>query len=347
MGFRAVFAGPFVEARATGQRRFASTSRTSAPRVRRRVPRGAAASMPAVLPSKKSSRLLSLSPPAVLLALCFPNVSVLRSSPSRSSRFSRRSTVCRGDRRSCPGSSSAPRSGSSSIPWIAYTVHRFGGVRLAARGPRSRDRGGPVRGPVRPHGVSLRGRPPARGRGSRRDVRRRVGRAGGLPDLRLGLRRLPLEPPREPARGRPRPPRHRRARRRVSDVVPRRGPERGALRRLDEACPAMPGSGGSSPRRSARPGRGGRAPGGPRPSDEALRVGVVQPNVEQDLRWDARDGGAHPVATSWSRRARSAAQTVRPRPLARERVPVRVVVQPSRTASASGASAASSTSRSS
>jgi apolipoprotein N-acyltransferase len=90
--------------------------------------------MRSLLPSRKSSRLLFSLASGVLLALCFPNFSVLPLLPvalipllAALSGLGWRSAFL-------PGFVFGAGFWLVSIPWIAYTVHRFGGVGLPLAG---------------------------------------------------------------------------------------------------------------------------------------------------------------------------------------------------------------------
>lgn len=81
-----------------------------------------------LLPSRKSSRALSACLSGVLLALCFPNFSVLPLLPVALIPLLAALDGLTWRRAFLPGFVFGAAFWLVSIPWIAYTVHRFGGV---------------------------------------------------------------------------------------------------------------------------------------------------------------------------------------------------------------------------
>ena len=84
--------------------------------------------MLAVLPSKKIPRLLWACGAGVLLALCFPNFSVLPLLPVALIPLLFALDGLSWRRAFLPGFAFGAVFWLVTIPWIAYTVHRFGGV---------------------------------------------------------------------------------------------------------------------------------------------------------------------------------------------------------------------------
>ena len=84
--------------------------------------------MLALLPSKKIPRLLFSLASGVLLALCFPNVSILPLLPVALIPLLLALDGLSWRRAFLPGFVFGAVFWLVTIPWIAYTVHRFGGV---------------------------------------------------------------------------------------------------------------------------------------------------------------------------------------------------------------------------
>src|SRR5450759_3877753 len=84
--------------------------------------------MLSLLPSKKSSRLLFSSASGVLLALCFPNFSILPLLPVALIPLIAALDGARPKQAAFLGYVFGLVFWTLTIPWIAYTVYRFGGV---------------------------------------------------------------------------------------------------------------------------------------------------------------------------------------------------------------------------
>ena len=221
----------------------------------------------------------------VLLALCFPNFSVLPLLPVALIPLLAALDGLTWRRAFLPGFVFGVAFWLVTIPWIAYTVHRFGGVGVPLAGLALAITAGIC---AVPFGLmaSL-SAPCARARaGRRRDVCRRVGRPGGLPHVRLassaasrGLSSRTRWPTSRLSSARPRSAASfftsfllaaLNAALFVALTRPCRNARLAWL--LGAAVCALAAA------RRATPAAG--------PFREALKVGVVQPNVEQDLRWD-------------------------------------------------------------
>src|SRR5512135_2651463 len=91
-------------------------------------------SMLDLLPSKKSPRVLFSLASGVLLALCFPNFSILPLLPVALIPLLAALSGLGWRQAFLPGFAFGAAFWLVSIPWIAYTVHRFGGVGLPVAG---------------------------------------------------------------------------------------------------------------------------------------------------------------------------------------------------------------------
>ena len=193
-----------------------------------------------LLPSKTVFRTLSACSSGLLLALCFPNPSILPLLPV--ALIPLMAAVDGATPRLALGLGGL----FGFVFWIVcHSVDRLHGppVRrrvLAARRAGARHHRLHLPGSVRADDLRRRARRAEERRGPRPDVGVRLGGAGGLPDLRLDLRRLPVGAPREPAGRRAGPDSERGVGRRPPDLVPRGGAERGALRGADSAPAERP-----------------------------------------------------------------------------------------------------------
>ncbi len=206
-----------------------------------------------VLPSKKILSLpFGAAASGLLLALCFPNFSILPLLPVALIPLVAALDGARPRNAAVLGYVFGLAFWVVTIPWIAYTVHRFGGVSWPVAGLALALAAAICAVPFAVMGLLYAWVAPRSAAG----IVATFGAAWVCPGVlshdRLDLRRLPVGAPREPARRRPAAARHGRARRRLPVVVSRGLSERGALRRAHATHSRICAWRGSRARRSRR-----------------------------------------------------------------------------------------------